>query len=72
MLDQEFAFQWIQRKISLFGGDPQKVTISGESAGAGAVMYHAMAKGGSPGDRLFEGVGSALLLLIVSPQRRVD
>lgn len=36
-LDQIAALQWIHRNISKFGGDPAKVIISGQSAGAGAV-----------------------------------
>ncbi|KAJ3716496.1 alpha/beta-hydrolase [Lentinula raphanica] len=46
MLDQRAGLQWIQRYISSFGGDPTKVTIWGESAGAGATMFHLIANGG--------------------------
>ncbi|KAG2063071.1 alpha/beta-hydrolase, partial [Suillus decipiens] len=53
LLDQNYALQWVQAHISKFGGDPMKVTIWGQSAGAGSVIQHVVAQGGNTQPPLF-------------------
>ncbi|KAI0029235.1 Alpha/Beta hydrolase protein [Vararia minispora EC-137] len=45
--DQREALRWIQKYITSFGGDPTKVTIWGESAGAISVAMQMLTNGGN-------------------------
>ncbi|KAL3266949.1 hypothetical protein HHI36_011099 [Cryptolaemus montrouzieri] len=42
--DQQFALKWVKNNIRVFGGDPEKVTIFGNSAGAASVGLHILNK----------------------------
>ena len=52
LYDQRAVLQWIQDHISLIGGDKSQVSAWGESAGAGSILHHLTAFGGTQ-DPLF-------------------
>ncbi|THV05669.1 alpha/beta-hydrolase [Dendrothele bispora CBS 962.96] len=59
MQDQRAGLAWLQRYISQFGGDPSRVTIWGESAGAGSTMFHLLANGGDAGGLFHAAMGDS-------------
>ncbi|KAK4556861.1 hypothetical protein LTR86_005841 [Recurvomyces mirabilis] len=53
LFDQRLALNWIQQYVRQFGGDPERVTVMGESAGGGSIMLQITAYGGAAGPAPF-------------------
>jgi para-nitrobenzyl esterase len=47
LLDQRAALSWVRDHIAAFGGNPDNVTIAGQSAGGHSVSLHLIAQGSS-------------------------
>nr|QCO93600.1 alphe-esterase EST36 [Chilo suppressalis] len=66
--DQVTALRWIKRNIAAFGGDPDKVTIAGESYGGGSVDLHLYSENEKLFDKaIIQSGGADAEALIVEP-----
>jgi carboxylesterase type B len=54
LYDQRLALAWVKANVRKFGGDPDNITVIGESAGGGSIMNHVSAFFGIDGTTPFK------------------
>ncbi|KAL8627583.1 hypothetical protein Q9189_006705 [Teloschistes chrysophthalmus] len=73
LLDQRLALEWVQKHIHVFGGDPKRVSVVGESAGGASIMHHITAYGGTKAPAPFQqAITQSAAWLPVTADRQED
>ena len=75
LYDQHTAIKWVRDNISAFGGDPENITIMGQSAGAMSVQQHClspMSKGLFAKAVMSSGGGVSKLMAPAGPETKYD
>ena len=75
LYDQLTAFQWVRHNIASFGGDPDNITIMGQSAGAMSVQQHCLSplsKGNFHKAVMSSGGGVTKALSAAAPEKHYD
>jgi para-nitrobenzyl esterase len=66
LLDQQLALRWVRDNVAAFGGDPERVTLHGQSAGAMSVHAHLVSPLSQVGRRV---VGMPVCLRVCASMR---